>query len=481
MSRKVLGLDIRSDRLYAVLVKGSLRESRIAASLSVPIVPAGNGTDGLPAALEAVAAAMDLQNADCVVSVPASFFSCRNVFVPFANSKKIRMVLPYELEPHLPYTADEMLIDFTVLDGPEDRGQTEVLTVAVERQRLAPILAALAAVQIDPERVTLSGFAAATWIGRDLEADQIALCLDIGETSGALFVVASAGVRLIRTFPLPADPVARGRSIRNYIRLTLGALNELSAMPQPPAAIFLTGSGIADVNLEALADALPIELKPADLSRLLGIPHDDDASAWEPLRMDGALALVLAEIEGLEGLNVYRSQFPGRKIISRNRENLVRTGILAAAVLVLMFASVLIQSALLNRRVTDLDRQIAAVFRETFPEAKKVADPYQQMQINLKELKKNTALPGEALPALRSIDILKSISESIPEEIPVVFDRMVIGPETILISGTTAAFNAVDEIKGHLEQIGGFKKVTISSANMDRTGKEVNFQLKVDL
>jgi hypothetical protein len=62
-----------------------------------------------------------------------------------------------------------------------------------------------------------------------------------------------------------------------------------------------------------------------------------------------------------------------------------------------------------------------------------------------------------------------------------VLDRMVIGPETILISGTTAAFNAVDEIKVHLERIGEFKKVTISSANMDRTGKEVNFQLKVDL
>ena len=160
MSRKVLGLDIRADSLSAVLVKGSLRESRIAAALTVPIDATGEDAGGLLAALEAVAAAMDLQNADCVVSVPAALFSCRNVFVPFGNSKKIRMVLPYELEPHLPYPADEMLVDFTILDGSEDRGETEVLTVAVERQRLAPILAALAAVKIEPERVTLSGFAA---------------------------------------------------------------------------------------------------------------------------------------------------------------------------------------------------------------------------------------------------------------------------------------------------------------------------------
>jgi hypothetical protein len=180
-----------------------------------------------------------------------------------------------------------MLFDFTILDGSEVRGETVLLTVAVERQRLAPILAALAAVKIEPERVTLSGFAAAAWIGRNLEPDQTALCLDIGETSGALFVVAGAQVRLIRTFPLPADPAARGRAVRSHIRLTMGALNELSAAPKPPAAIFLTGSGIAGMNLEVLADALPVELKPADLTRLLGVPHDDDAGAWDPLRMPG--------------------------------------------------------------------------------------------------------------------------------------------------------------------------------------------------
>jgi general secretion pathway protein L len=76
---------------------------------------------------------------------------------------------------------------------------------------------------------------------------------------------------------------------------------------------------------------------------------------------------------------------------------------------------------------------------------------------------------------------LKNISDSIPETITVVFERMVLGPESILISGTTGGFNAVDEVKGHLERIAGFKKVTISSANTDRSGKDVNFQLKVDL
>jgi general secretion pathway protein L len=256
----------------------------------------------------------------------------------------------------------------------------------------------------------------------------------------------------------------------------------MEGMPVAPEQAIVTGDGLAGMNLEELAASLPLALQTADLRESLTVLHEKETfHSWSAPDLDGALALALTEIEGLECLNFHRGQFPGKKIVSRYRENLIKTGALAAAVLVLMFASVLIQSYLQQRGLSELDQQIAAVFHETFPEVQKITDPYQQMRIRLQEIKKSAALPGEALPSVRSIDLLKGISDSIPEDVTVVFERMVLGPDSILISGTTAAFNSVDEIKGHLERVPGFKKVTISSANTDRTGKEVNFQLKVDL
>lgn len=483
MSRKVLGLDIRSDSVGAVLVKSSLRESRIAACMSVPIsetVP--GGADGLRVALETISAQMDLDGADCAVAIPAVFFSSRNLQVPFSNPKKIRMVLPFEIEPHLPFQADDLAIDFSILADSSAQEPAEVLAVAVERARLSAVIEALAGVNIDPERVTLSGLSAAVWSGRTAGPDETILCLDIGRTFGALFIVAGNSVRLIRSFPLPPDPALRTRAVQNHIRTTLGAFFEMEGMPVAPEQAIVIGDGLEGMNLEELAASLPLALQTADLRESLKVLHEKEAfPSWSATGLDGALALALAEIEGLECLNFHRGQFPGKKIVSRYRENLIKTGALAAAVLVLMFASVLIQSFLQQRRLSELDQQIAAVFRETFPEVQKITDPYQQMQIRLQEIKKSAALPGEALPSMRSIDLLKGISDSIPEDVTVVFERMVLGPESILISGTTAAFNSVDEIKGHLERIAGFKKVTISSANTDRTGKEVNFQLKVDL
>jgi general secretion pathway protein L len=483
MSRKVLGLDIRSGSVCAVLVKSSLRESRIAACMSVPTpetVP--DDSSALRAALETVAGKMDLDGADCAVAMPAVLFSSRNLRVPFPNAKKIRMVLPFEMEPSLPYQADDLAIDFSMLPDGSSQSETEVLAVAVEKSRLSAVVDALTGIAIDPERVTLSGLSTAVWVGRTAAPEEALLCLDISRTFGALFIIAANHVRLVRSFPLPADLPGRERAVQHHIRTTRAALGEMEGMPGEAGEIVATGEGLEGMDLEKLAGSLKATLRPADLREALGVQCDEEASsAWDAARMDGALAVALAEIEGVECLNFHRSQFPGRKIVARHREPLIKTGALAAAVLLLMFASVLIQSGLQQRRLAELDRQIAAVFSETFPEVKKPADPYQQMQIGLQELRKSAALPGEALPAARSIDILKSISDRIPEGITVVFERMVLGPESILISGTTAAFNSVDEIKGHLEGIADFKKVTISSANTDRSGKEVNFQLKVDL
>ena len=111
-----------------------------------------------------------------------------------------------------------------------------------------------------------------------------------------------------------------------------------------------------------------------------------------------------------------------------------------------------------------------------------MADPFQQMQINVQGLRKNTPNAGDAAAQVRSIDVLKNISENIPDEIAVVFERMVIGSDSVLISGTTAAFNSVDVIKGRLERIAGKVQESDHQLGEYRSfGQRGEFQIKVDL
>jgi general secretion pathway protein L len=135
----------------------------------------------------------------------------------------------------------------------------------------------------------------------------------------------------------------------------------------------------------------------------------------------------------------------------------------------------------MGKNLDQLNRQITKVLTSTFPDIKKIVDPYQQMQVKIKALKTTTALSEESGKNIRAIDILNDISRLIPKETDVNLTRLVIGSESVVISGDTDTFNAVDDIKSRLEQAAFFKKITITSANIDKAESRVRFKLKVHL
>jgi hypothetical protein len=81
---------------------------------------------------------------------------------------------------------------------------------------------------------------------------------------------------------------------------------------------------------------------------------------------------------------------------------------------------------------------------------------------------------------MSSIDTLLQISKLLPDSIDVIVNRFVVGDDSVTISGETAGFNIVDDIKSRLEQSNFFREVTIASANMDKAGKKVRFKLKIE-
>ena len=82
---------------------------------------------------------------------------------------------------------------------------------------------------------------------------------------------------------------------------------------------------------------------------------------------------------------------------------------------------------------------------------------------------------------VRSIDVLLQISQSIPDNLDVLLNRMTVGADEVTISGETTDFNSVNDMKSRLEKNGFFKQITIASANMDKSGQKVLFKLKIDL
>jgi type II secretory pathway component PulL len=483
MSRKVLGIDIRKESVSAVLVKTSLRESRIDAHAHVSISDSAEDENPFKTALETLCNEIDTDGCDCVVSISADHFSYRILQIPFKGSKKIQMVLPFELEPTVPYPVDNLIIEFIDLESAGHDDHTDVIAVAVTKSELTPYLGTLGAFKIDPEMVTLSGLPAALCLANQTDADKDQLFLKVDKDLSTLFIVSNGGIKLIRSFATPATDDTRAGSLGAFVHSTLTAFGELSQSEYQPPDMVMTGSGLNGANFDAdVSRFLELPVKRLNFADRLSIPIDgQDNKPWDPALMDNALALALMEIEGIKGLNFHKGRFAAKKFIVKHKKYLIKTGILAALVLALLFFNIIGESYTLNRQIDRFNRQITGIFQETFPEVKRIVDPFQQMQIKVQEVKKNAVSQTATTSQIISIDILNDISKSISESITVDITRMVISPDNVIITGTTDTFEAVDGIKSKLEQIDAFKKVTINSTNKNRSGKEVRFQMKVVL
>jgi type II secretory pathway component PulL len=482
MSRKVLGIDIRKESVSAVLVKTSLRENRIDAHAHIPFPEDAEDDNKFKAALNLLCKEIDPSGCDCVVSISADHFSYRILQIPFKDSKKIRMVLPFELEPTVPYPIDDLVIDYIDLESTGQSDYSEIIAVMVPRTELNPYVESLADLKIDPEMVTVGGLPSAMWLASQADPGEDRLVLEIGNASSSLFIVSGGRLQLIRSFMTPVAADNRAGMLGAFVQRTMAAYDELSQTEFQPLDIVITGSGLNGASLDSdVSKVLNIPVNRSNFTDRLNIEMDSqNTKPWNPPLMDNALALALMAIEGIKGLNFHKGQFAAKKLFLKHKKNWIKTGILAAAVLALLFASSIMESYTLNRKLDYLDQQITGVFKATFPEVKRIVDPHREMQVSVQEAKKTAGNQSTAGPHIRSIDILNSISQRIPDSIKVDVTRMVISPENVIISGTTDDFESPNDIKSQLEQVEFFKKVTISSTNLDRSGNEVRFVLKVE-
>ncbi len=102
------------------------------------------------------------------------------------------------------------------------------------------------------------------------------------------------------------------------------------------------------------------------------------------------------------------------------------------------------------------------------------------MQIKIKAAGSGDSGPELPGARVRVIDVLDALSQQIPSSIDVDISRMVVGIDNVVLSGNTDTFNTVDDMKGRLENAEIFSDVTISSADLEKSGKRVRFKLKLD-
>jgi Tfp pilus assembly protein PilN len=204
------------------------------------------------------------------------------------------------------------------------------------------------------------------------------------------------------------------------------------------------------------------------------------ARVWNPAIMDNALALAVRETKQNLGFNFRRDGFEVKKQYFGHKQEIRKVAAFLIVILSLLAVDVGVDYYFLKKRYKILDQQITQIFKQTLPDVKRIVDPVHQLKVSIDEMTKSAlSLPG--IKANRKVlDLLRDISQRIPESADVHITRIVVDQDGVLLKGETDTFNTVDTIKRGLEPSGYFKAVTISSANLDQSGNRVRFEMKLE-
>ena len=495
MPGKILGLDICDDAVTAVQIKSGLKGYQITACGRVMV----EGQDGSGEALKGLSEQMDLKSDMYFASISGEHISFRNLQMPFKEQKKIRQTLPYEIETVVPFAIEDLIVDFSVIDRSE---QSKVLAASVKKSYLSEYMEQLRTWGIDPQVMEIRCVPTVTALLKGDGVPDNGLFLEIGAKRHTMILFLKRRIVLVRTFASGGD--AQGltdqsggngdsasdmakriesmvETVCTSITNTIHSFKWQNHQNIEPEKIFFTGPGALYQETGNLINRyldLPVEQINLRGNQKIGM-ESDIAQAWNAVLMDNALALALRDEGRTQGFNFRKEEFEVKKQYTGLKKELRTWTVFLIVILAFLSADLGAEYYFIKKRNTMLDHEIMEIFKQTFPDIRRVVDPVQQMQVEINEIKSSAvSIPGIGADQ-KILDLLKDLSERISGSVDVLLNSMVVDPETVRISGETDTFNTVDSIKNELEPSPYFSQVTIASANLDRSGKRVQFELKL--
>lgn len=486
---KILSIDIRDETVSGLLFSSSLKGNQVDSFCHIRLAEAPSDTENLLFwAISRMAGEMDITGSTCILSVSPADVIYRNVTVPFKERRKIMQLLPFELESSLPSAVEELTIDFNIVRKSD---YTDIIAAAVKTETVNDIVDVLKSVDINPRYISVSPVAEAICLakaGTPRAEDFIYASID--DNSATACIVCSGKLHLARTFKLPGTPSEhRAARLKKELSRITSAFETIYDFDFHPEQIMISfaGAHITDADMagivSALKNAFEVNIRAIDMFtdanlKMIPGPMDD---AFEHRLYNGALGLAGIEIARFEVFNFGQGHFLFQKYWLENKTELITAGVFFALIFILIMANAIVQVRSLEARVQKLDAEIAGIFRTTLPGETRIIDPLHQMRVEIEEIKQKNAISANAGINVANIEILNEISRRIPGEIDLLITNLVRSDDNVTISGTISTFQAVDEVKGQLENSALFERITISSANMDNTINRVRFRIRADL
>jgi type IV pilus assembly protein PilM len=159
-SKRIIGLDIGKTHISATLVVAKGKQTTIEKYVEekIELGVTTNYVERATKTLQLVMAQFDSYD-EIRVALSSSIAIFKEIKLPFLSHEKIKMVVNYEIEPLLPFSLNDAVVDFIVTKQFPQEASSQVLVAAVQNQHIAAALEICAGAGISPDVLTIDLFA----------------------------------------------------------------------------------------------------------------------------------------------------------------------------------------------------------------------------------------------------------------------------------------------------------------------------------
>ncbi len=406
-----------------------------------------------------------------VSALPANNGYFRTLALNFENPNKIARVIKYQLEPHVPQSIENMVVDFVLPPTPEG-----LVTVGIEKTILREHLENLSVAGIDPEQVgldVLSLFFLFTTLGEQDEEDLSGIYYVDNDLS-LFLIISQNSLDFLRI--LKNDESSAAEQLAKSLKLY-----SLKNNDREVREILLTGSGANQELADAVASGL--ETKTS-----LWMPFEalkqgkDKLSETDQARLSVPLGLALTAITPPQKkFDLRKEEFVPKTSISLKRMGIYALSVLVLCLVLLTFnfyQRVQIQKT----RYEALRGRIGDVLTQTFPDltmrvkGQELAQMRQKMDEERGQFEWLEGIHGQG----KILDILSILTATVSTFPNTTVENLSIEEGDIRLDGQTSSFETVDKIKENLSNVDDFDVVELVGAKKDKNKNAVTFNLALE-
>jgi|APLak6261678615_1056124.scaffolds.fasta_scaffold04148_1 general secretion pathway protein L len=510
---RVLGLDLGSHSLKAVVLETTYRGATVKSYVTVPVPPDGERLDRLKAALPKLLEQGPLQADSIVIALPGTSIATHPISLPFSDPKKIEATAPGEIESQVPYDLTDAVFDHQI-SVVDDKG-AQLLVGVAKKTELGPVLDALHELKLDPRIVTHAGLVYQNLLATlPAEGDKAVAILDLGHERCSLAIGKAGGpVETARTFAGGGWSLTRAlsnefkiglteaqawkeehgavggevvgaeaeraagafmRALQPVLRDLRSTLKSYSARSRREIGQVLLCGGTA--KLKGLAEQmsrdlnLPVKLLelPADTRDALGTGKQEAAQPY-------ALAL-RGTATGAKAprFNLRRGEFAFKSDFDFASDKFGQLAAFAAVLFVLLIASGIVRNSVLERREKQVDAVLCDVTQRILGKCEK------DFTIALSLLKGQES-PAAGIPQRSAATLLAELTAHVPPDMNVTFDQMTIDLERISLRCETENSKNLEELISALKTYKCFKEVNEGRVEKSKDGTKVSSRLDIQV